>query len=239
MVIEINKVRQYKREHAQATGSIYAGDPMNIGGIVLCGGKSSRMGLPKATLPFGSEVMLQRVVRLLGEAVDPIVVVAAVAQELPELCDDVIVTRDDREGRGPLQGMHAGLSVLEDRAEAVFATSCDVPLLLPSFVRRLIDELGGHDVAVPVEDGFHHPLASVYRVSVLPLIAKLLAEDQLRPRALYDLVDTKRVQIESLRKVDPTLGSLRNLNRSSDYLEALAIAGFDAPQELLGELSAD
>ena len=147
--------------------------------------------------------------------------------------------------------MHAGLSVLEDRAEAVFATSCDVPLLLPSFVRRLIDELGGHDVttefielgghdvAGPVEDGFHQPLASVYRVSVLPLIAKLLAEDQLRPRALYDLVDTKRVQIESLRKVDPTLGSLRNLNRSSDYLEALAIAGFDAPQELLGELSAD
>ena len=55
-------------------------------GIVLCGGKSTRMGVPKATLPFGPETMLQRVVRLLGTVVSPIVVVAARGQELaPEL----------------------------------------------------------------------------------------------------------------------------------------------------------
>ena len=51
----------------------------------LCGGKSTRMGVPKATLPFGPETMLQRVVRLLGTVVSPIVVVAARGQELPEL----------------------------------------------------------------------------------------------------------------------------------------------------------
>ena len=54
-------------------------------GIVLCGGKSTRMGSSKALLPFGSETMLQRVVRLLGEVVSPMVVVAAVDQELPDI----------------------------------------------------------------------------------------------------------------------------------------------------------
>ena len=62
---------------------------MTAGGIVLCGGRSTRMGVPKATLPFGPETMLQRVVRLLGAVVSPIVVVAAREQSLPELPDDV------------------------------------------------------------------------------------------------------------------------------------------------------
>ena len=60
-------------------------EAMTAGGIVLCGGRSTRMGVPKATLPFGPETMLQRVVRLLGTVVSPIVVVAAREQSLPEL----------------------------------------------------------------------------------------------------------------------------------------------------------
>ena len=68
------------------------------GGIVLCGGKSTRMGTSKALLPFGPETMLQRVVRLLSGVVSPIVVVAAVDQELPPLPSDVIITRDERDG---------------------------------------------------------------------------------------------------------------------------------------------
>ena len=58
---------------------------LTAGGIVLCGGKSTRMGVAKAVLPFGPETMLQRVVRLLGTVVAPIVVVAARDQELPPL----------------------------------------------------------------------------------------------------------------------------------------------------------
>jgi len=59
---------------------------------VLCGGKSTRMGTSKALLPFGSETMLQRVVRLLGTIVSPIVAVAARDQVLPALPPDLIVT---------------------------------------------------------------------------------------------------------------------------------------------------
>ena len=81
-----------------------------MGGIVLAGGKSTRMGTAKALLPFGPETMLQRVVRLLGTTVSPIVTVAARDQELPPLPAAVIVARDEREGRGPLEGLRAPVS---------------------------------------------------------------------------------------------------------------------------------
>ena len=190
------------------------------------------MGMPKATLPFGPELMLPRVVRLFQEVVEPIVVVAAPGQDLPELPSDVITTRDEREGRGPLQGLHAGLLAVPDRVDAVFATSCDVPLLQPAFVRQMIAELEDNQAAVPVEDGFHHPLAAVYRVSVLPHIQEMLAADQLRPRKLYDRVPTKLVPVNELRTADPELLTLKNLNHPADYVEALRLAGFELPEDL-------
>ena len=95
---------------------------MTVGGIVLCGGKSTRMGTPKAALPFGDETMLQRVVRLLGTVVSPIVVVAARDQSLPRLPDAALVTRDEREAKGPLEGIRAGLSALPDSTDAAYIT---------------------------------------------------------------------------------------------------------------------
>src|SRR5579871_868681 len=138
----------------------------NVGGIVLCGGQSKRMGRPKAWLPFAGELMLPRVVRLLGEAVRPVVVVAAPGQEVPPLPADVAVVRDEEKGRGPLQGLAAGLNALRGRAEAAYLSSCDVPFLRPAFVRRLVDLLGDHSICVPRVGEYHHPLAAVYRVEV-------------------------------------------------------------------------
>ena len=163
---------------------------MQCGGIILCGGKSSRMGQPKATLPFGPELMLQRVARLLGEVVSPLVVVAAPDQELPTLPSDVKIVRDRREGRGPLEGLLAGLAALAGQADAAYVTGCDVPLLVPAFVRRVIERLQTHEIAVPRVEGFHHPLAAVYRTSVLPKIEALLAADRMRPFFLFEQCDS-------------------------------------------------
>lgn len=202
------------------------------GGIILCGGKSSRMGWPKATLPFGPERMLQRVVRLLGAVVRPIVVVAAPQQELPPLPEEIQVVRDRREGRGPLEGLYAGLEALQDRADAAYATSCDVPLLVPPFVRMMIDRLGDHQIAVPTDGEFHHPLAAVYRTGVLAEIVSLLAADRLRPVFLFQRVRTQRVPVDELRSVDPELQTLANLNEPADYLAAIQRAGFTVPDEV-------
>ncbi|MCG8449481.1 MAG: molybdenum cofactor guanylyltransferase [Pirellulales bacterium] len=197
------------------------------GAIVLCGGKSSRMGYPKAMLPFGQERMLQRVVRLVSTVVTPehIVVVAAPRQELPPLPREVTVAHDRREGRGPLEGLAAGLATLGKRVDAAYATSCDVPLLLPQLVVQMFELLGDYDVAVPQDEKFHHPLAACYRVSVLQQVENLLAADRLRPQFLFDEVNTRKVPVEALRTVDAELASLRNLNTPDDYFQALELAG--------------
>ena len=193
---------------------------------MLCGGKSSRMGVPKATLPFGPETMLQRVVRLLGQTVSPIAVVAAREQVLPDLPADAIVTWDEREARGPLEGLRAGLKALPASVEAAYVTSCDVPLLIPGFVERMLELLGDFDIAVMEIDGFPHPLSAVYRRDTLPQVESLLAQDRLRPVFLFDSVRTRRVRPEEMRTVDPQLDTLRNLNTPEDYEAALVDAGF-------------
>jgi molybdopterin-guanine dinucleotide biosynthesis protein A len=196
----------------------------SYGGIVLAGGKSTRMGTSKALLPFGPETMLQRVVRLLGGIVSPIVVVAAADQELPELPGGVIVTRDEKEGRGPLEGLRAGLKALPQDIDAAYVTSCDVPLLVPAFVSQMIELARGHDIAVTEIDGFTHPLSAVYRRSTLPFVEDLLARDRLRPVFLFEAVNTRRVRPEEMT-ADPDLRTLRNLNTRQDYERALVAAG--------------
>ena len=197
---------------------------MTAGGIILCGGKSTRMGTSKALLPFGPETMLQRVVRLLGGVVSPIVAVAAVDQVLPELPSEVIVTRDEREGRGPLEGVRAGLKALPADIDAAYVTSCDVPLLVPAFVLQMLELARGYDVAVMEIDGFTHPLSAIYRSATLPLVEDLLARDRLRPVFLFEAVRTRRVSPHEIT-ADPDLLTLRNLNTPADYQEALAVAG--------------
>jgi molybdenum cofactor guanylyltransferase len=195
------------------------------------------MGLPKLALPFGPEVMLQRIVRLLGQVCAPVVVVAAPNQELPQLPDGLIVARDRREGRGPLEGISAGLAALPPEVDAAYATSCDVPLLMPAFVRRMFELLGDCLAAVPASGGFQHPLAAVYRREILPVVDELLAADRLRPAFLFDAVPTRRVSEAELVDVDPELNTLKNLNHPEDYFAALEQAGFTAPAEVREKLA--
>jgi molybdenum cofactor guanylyltransferase len=194
---------------------------MKVGGIVLCGGKSSRMGRPKAWLPFAGEILLPRVVRLLREAVAPVVVVAAPGQEVPPLPAEVHIVRDEEEGRGPLQGLAAGLAALRGQVEAAYLSSCDVPFLRPAFVRRLIELLGDHIICVPRVGDYHHPLAAVYRIEVADAVGRLLAEDRLRPFFLFQAVPTRVVEAAELEDVDPGFQTLRNLNTPEEYEAAL------------------
>jgi molybdopterin-guanine dinucleotide biosynthesis protein A len=200
--------------------------PKNLAAVVLCGGESRRMGRSKAWLPFGPEVILQRVVRLLGTAAQPIVVVAAPGQDLPELPAGVSVARDQISGRGPLQGLAAGFAALEDFVDLVYATSTDVPFLEPRWITHLAELIGDADLAIPSIGGYYHPLAALYRPSaVLPAIEKLLRENRLRTLSLVEAVTTRVVLGDEMRSVDPAFGTVRNLNHPDEYEQALRDAG--------------
>ncbi len=201
-------------------------------GIVLCGGHSRRMGVAKPLLPFGTESMLARVVRLLREAVSPVVVVAAADQELPPLPEGVRIVRDCHPDRGPLEGLAAGLAAIDEAdSEAAFLSGCDVPLLKPAFVLRMIEYLGDAQIAVPYVGGRLHPLAAVYRRDVLLQVHELLRVDRLRLLDLLGGCQVRQVGAEELVDIDPELGSQTNVNRPQDYLDALNACGLTASPE--------
>jgi molybdopterin-guanine dinucleotide biosynthesis protein A len=184
-------------------------------------------GPAQAWLEFGPEVMLERVVRLVSTVAWPIVVVAAPGQGLPALPREVSIVRDEVSGRGPLEGLAAGLSAIGEEAELVYATATDVPFLEPRWITRLADLIGEADLAIPSIGGFYHPLAALYRRKVVvPAINALLEQDRVSLRFLVDAVKTKVVVEDEMRAVDPELGTLRNLNHLEEYKRALEDAGF-------------
>lgn len=185
------------------------------------------MGRPKFSLPFGEEVLLQRVCRILSEVVSPIAVVAAADQDLPPLPDELLIVRDEYDSLGPLAGIATGLDALREQADAAFVTSCDAPLLQPDFVRRLIDLLNDHNVAAPTDGQYDHVLAAVYRTKLADHARRLLAEERRRPLFLLDETNSLRVHVDDLRSVDPCLDSLRNMNTPEDYDEILQLAGLN------------
>ncbi len=197
------------------------------------------MGRAKALLPVGSEVMLQRVVRILSSQVNPVVVAASADQELPDLSEEwlnanrlltgdnatgspIRMARDPVEYRGPLAGLAVGMHQLWGEVDLVYVSACDAPLLQPAFIRAMIDALGEAEIAVPFDGRYHHPLAAVYRLSVLPVIEELLAADRLRPVFLFEQCRTREIPVEELRRIDPQLDSLCNTNTPEEYQQALA-----------------
>lgn len=197
------------------TGHIKGQAVTRFGGVVLCGGRSSRMGRPKAWLPVGGETMLQRAVRVVGEAVGPVVVVAAPGQDVPPV--GVEVVRDEAEGHGPVAGLIAGMRALEGRADAVYLSACDVPYLTPAFVRRVCDRLGDAGVCAVDDGGRRHPLAAAYRVSLIPDVVSAFAGGLRRTSELLDLFPTRYLMGADVADIDPGLQSLRNVNTPDEY----------------------
>lgn len=204
---------------------------IDCAGVVLAGGLSSRMGRPKAWLPFGGVPLLVRVVERLRTAFEQVVVVGAEGQDLPETGAPVI--RDRRPARGPLGGLEAALASAS--AAGVFAVSCDAPFLQPSLARRMAELARGFDAAVPRWEGRLNPLLAVYGAGVLPVVRRLLEADRLRPAFLFQEVRTRIVDEDEVREVDPGGLSFVNMNSPDDYAAALASAPPRVVFELFGQ----
>jgi molybdopterin-guanine dinucleotide biosynthesis protein A len=204
-----------------------------VGGIVLCGGASSRMGRPKAWLPVGGEFMLQRVVRVMRDAVQPMIVVAAPGQNVPLVPPEVTIIRDDMEGRGPLQGLVTGLQALEGKAEAAFLAACDMPFLTTSFVRSVVGALRAEWAIVPRVAGRLHPLAAAYSLAALPTLVSELAADRVRMTDLFAHLPTRFLEEDELRIADSGLRSLFNINTPDEYAWALSELQSDEPRRSL------
>jgi molybdopterin-guanine dinucleotide biosynthesis protein A len=189
----------------------------NATAIVLAGGRSSRMGSPKALLLFDNEPIIVHVVAALRRLFAEVVVVAAPGQDLPSM--PVTLIRDDVAYQGPVGGIYYGLRA--GAGEVSFVTACDSAFLNPRLISHLLSQISAHDVVVPHWQGRFQPLHAVYRRRVVPLLEQQLARGELRPIYLFDNVRTRRVDEEEIRLFDPDGLSFFNMNTPEDYSEAL------------------
>jgi molybdenum cofactor guanylyltransferase len=216
-------------------------------GVVLAGGRSSRMGTPKAALEWHGSTLLRRTVGILVRVTNgPVVVVRAHGQDLPALPKGILVADDPREGKGPVQGIAAGLAALRGHADAAFVSSTDMPFLHPAFIRRVLRVLcdsEGTDVALPVARGFRQPLAAAYRISLAETAERLVAEDRLRPAFLFGQCTVETLDDAALRQdpvlaaLDPDLDSVMNVNTPADYQVARARPAPEVTVQLFGTLA--
>lgn len=203
--------------------------PASLAGVVLAGGASLRMGRDKATMPVPAELlgskdgseapitMVERVVSVVGQRCQPVFVVAAPGQSLPELPARVV--RDDVRGVGPLLATGRGLrAAAEAGAKRAFLSAADMPLLTADMIDLLearAIELDA-DVVLPW-DGRDHYLAAVYRTELADEVDALVAAGERSMRALVDRVDAQRIVIPESR-------SLTNLNSDADLRTLLYAA---------------
>jgi molybdenum cofactor guanylyltransferase len=205
------------------------------------------MGTPKAALEWHGSTLLRRTVAIVARATSgPVVVVRAPGQELPELPDGTLVADDPHEGKGPVQGIAAGLAALTGRADVAFVSSTDMPFLHPAFIRmvlRTLAESDDTDVALPLARGYKQPLAAGYRVRLAASAERLVKEDRLKPAFLFEECRVETLDDAALKRdpviaaLDHDLDSVLNVNTPQDYAAARARPAPEVTVQLFGHLA--
>jgi molybdopterin-guanine dinucleotide biosynthesis protein A len=191
---------------------------MILGSIVLAGGSSSRMGSPKESLPWGDGSLLLHTVETLLDCTYPVVVVARDDhQDLPPLHTECELIFDDKPGEG--------LRFVESRCDAVLVVGCDLPFLNGEAVAWLAGQLGDHSGVVPVLDGIAQPLCGIYHVRLRPTIRDLVHRGERRALALAGLPGVHKLPEDLIRRFDPELRFLRDVDTPDEFDAARRDAG--------------
>lgn len=197
-----------------------------LSGVVLAGGRGSRMGGDKGLAKVGDRPMLLHVLRTLSDITDDIIVAVGkgcrpVYQE--SLGPSVRTVEDRASGRGPLEGLSNAFRDVE--REYVAVVPCDVPLLRSGVLELLARRAVGKDGAVPVVGGYLEPLVAVYRRDAgLKRFEEELETGVGKVSNALQHMDIRRVDEEDLRVVDGLLLSFWNVNSKEDLDRAEEIA---------------
>ena len=209
-----------------------AGRREEVLGVVLCGGRSRRMGRDKALLraPDRELTLLARAAQVLGEVCDEVVLACGATPRYGELGLRQVFDRIPE--AGPLAGIEAALADLKEGSAArrgVLTLACDMPHVGAAHLRRLLEQAraGGLDVSLLEGTRGPEPLVGYYGASCIEVARELLDAGLRRPVALlederlsWNTLPVEQLPAE-LRGVDPT----SNWNRPSDVLEGDLIDG--------------
>lgn len=198
-----------------------------LAGIVLAGGKSRRLGTDKGrlALPDGRP-LVRSVVETLAAFCDEVVVVTDVRERYADLALGARHVTDIHPGRGPLAGLHAGLTAIE--APFALTAACDMPFLSAELLAYMAGLPRRYQALVPRTEGRWHPAHAIYARSCLPLIEQLLAEADSSMHDLISRLDVRELSEEELRRHDPEGLSLFNLNEPDDLDRFRSLSGRSA-----------
>jgi molybdopterin-guanine dinucleotide biosynthesis protein A len=209
----------------------------NHSAVILAGGRSSRMGLPKAALPFGPSTMLEHLIDTLSGSFAEIIVVAAPLRDEPFSIDrsfkhraELTIERDDTAFAGPVGALRRGL--LRALNKIVFACSCDIPLLQSDLAQALCAMVGDDDAAIPTIDGRLQPLCAAYRRDrASAALVAMEAVGERRLSLIGEQLKVRTIDESTLRIIDPELRSFLNVNTADDYARALRLACAAPPSD--------
>jgi molybdenum cofactor guanylyltransferase len=203
---------------------------LSASAIILAGGRSRRMGSPKAALRFGNSTILERLIAELRSAFRDVLIIAGAPEAseafpvehlLRAIPSSVRLLRDQDAYQGAAFALARGLAAVANGV--AFACSCDLPLLREEVVLALHGMLNGYEAVIPEIGGKPQPLCAVYRQSVAAMIEMQLASGERRLTHITDGLYAYRPADFELREIDPDLSSFLNINTPEDYARALAI----------------
>jgi molybdopterin-guanine dinucleotide biosynthesis protein A len=196
-----------------------AGAASPLGGVILAGGQSRRMGRPKALLRLAPDgpTLIEQVLARLRDVADEIIVITNTPDLFAHL--GARMEGDRFPGLGSLAGIHAGLEA--SRFEHNLIVACDMPFLEPTLLRALAARPRDYDVLVPrLADGLLETLHAIYSRACLPAITAQLARGDAKIARFYERVRVQYVDEPELRRYDPHLRSAANLNTPDEFRAA-------------------
>jgi molybdopterin-guanine dinucleotide biosynthesis protein A len=186
-------------------------------GIVLAGGKSTRIGKEKALLRFeGGQPLLVRIIEILRPLFGEILLIANRREAYLDY--DLPVVEDLVKWKGPLGGIFTGLT--HSTSEYNFVMACDMPFAEPKLISYMMERAIGYDVVIPEIGGEVEPLFAIYCKSCIPTIFEHLSAGSLKTREILEKLNVRRVTEEEIGRFDPDRLSFFNLNTPEDQKRA-------------------
>jgi molybdenum cofactor guanylyltransferase len=192
-------------------------DKKNITGIVLAGGKSSRMGSDKGLLTINDKTFVEHVIVAMKPLVDKIIIVSNnkdYDQFGYRRVDDSI------KDSGPLAALYSGLKHSETEFNLVL--SCDIPMIKTEILKKLVDaDLENHEVVQIESNTKTMPLIAMYKKQCMHKCLELLQQGERRLRVAVNELKTKTIIIDAefdqfVKNVN-TKEDLKTINHAVEY----------------------
>lgn len=189
---------------------------LHIQGIVLAGGKSSRMGTNKALLSIHNKKVIEHIIEELQEITNDIIIIANEPEYYKAY--NYPIYKDRYKQKGPLAGLETALYHM--RGDVAVVSPCDTPFIHHSVYEELLENMNDFDAIVPTYEGQIHPLSGVYRKSVHASVEYCIQNDQLRMTSFFD--DIHMHLKEDFSAIDPSIAKKHffNMNTVEEFNQA-------------------